>query len=343
MLGHRFPFIEVSGTSYEMGYAYGAQARALIGKYILWIEMQSGASRVALAERAMAFLPLMQRLSPRFVEEVHGLADGAELSFGEALLCQARMEAANVASEGCTAFAVTRSGTADHQPLAGQNQDMPPEMLDLAIVVRLKPSDGRPRAVMLTFAGQLGYHGMNQHGVAQFANQLYNYEWRLGLPHYPLKRAMLEQASVGECLALFERHRVCSAGNVVVCDGNGEIADIEVRPEQAVVFPDQEDDLRLHTNHYLVPEFTAYETHTLPDSCPRLDRMRTLIKENWGAITVERMKLALADHDGHPSGICRHGGEGLHSICGYIAEPGKGLFHVRFGHGCLGTWQSYAV
>jgi hypothetical protein len=343
MLKHSFPLFDVAGTSYEMGYAYGAQAHFLIDKYLLWIEMQSGLSREVLATRARAFLPLLESFSPRFVDEVRGLADGAQLSFGEALLCQVRMEAAQVPREGCTAFAVTGSATADHQPLAGQNQDMSAEMLEFAVLVHVKPSDGRPRALMLTFAGQLGYHGMNQHGVAQFANQLYNYEWQLGLPHYPLKRAMLEQSTVAECLALLERHRVCSAGNVVLCDGSGHIADVEVRPERAVVFPDTDVDSRIHTNHYLVPEFVEYETGFLPDSCPRLDRMRGLIEQEWGSITVDSIKRALADHDGHPSAICRHGGEGLHSICGYIAEPAQGLFHVRFGHGCLGTWQAYEV
>ncbi len=41
-----------------------------------------------------------------------------------------------------------------------------------------------------------------------------------------------------------------------------------------------------------------------------------------------------------PNGICHHGGANMHSISGYIAEPVKRLFHVRRGHGCLGTWQT---
>ena len=35
--------------------------------------------------------------------------------------------------------------------------------------------------------------GMNQHGVAHFANALYNAPWRPGLPHYPLKRTLLDR------------------------------------------------------------------------------------------------------------------------------------------------------
>ena len=106
---------------------------------------------------------------------------------------------------------------------------------------------------------------------------------------------------------------------------------------------DEHSDCRLHTNHYLTAPFANYETYSLPDSCPRLDRIRLLIRENWGEITVETLKRILADHHGDPGGICRHGEKNMHSISGYIAEPVKKVLHVRRGHGCLGTWQTYSV
>ena len=34
---------------------------------------------------------------------------------------------------------------------------------------------------------------------------------------------------------------------------------------------------------------------------------------------------------------------GCTPISGYIAEPAQGVLHVRRGHGCLGTWQTYVV
>ncbi len=71
--------------------------------------------------------------------------------------------------------------------------------------------------------------------------------------------------------------------------------------------------------------------------------MRSLIKQNWGQVSVETMKEILADHLGDPAGICRHGAVGMHSVSGYIAEPSAGLLHVRCGHGCTGTWQTYEV
>jgi isopenicillin-N N-acyltransferase-like protein len=293
----------------------------------------------------MDFLPLMEALSPAFVEEVRGLADGAGINFEEAILCQARAEAtrSNINKKGCSAFALTRSATADHQPLLGQNQDLEPEYADVAILLRVKPTDGRPRALMFTFAGQLGYSGINQYGLAHFANALYDCPWQPGLPHYPLKRVVLEKRTIQECIDVLAKHRTCSAANMVFCDSQGQLADVEIRPEGIALFRDDHPDHCIHTNHYLTSEFIAHETGSLPDSCPRLTRMRNLIKQNWGGISIETMKIILADHQGDPGGICRHGEKNMHSISGYIAEPMKGLLHVRRGHGCLGSWQTYEV
>ena len=343
MIGLEFPLIEVAGSSYEMGCQHGAQASGLIERYLLWIEKLTGMSRDLLCQNAMALLPMMEALSPSLVEEVRGLAHGAGISFEEAVLCQARAEAAHIGEGGCTAFALTGSATADGQPLAGQNQDLEPEYTDVAILLRVKPNDGRPRALIFTFAGQVGYSGMNEYGLAHFANALYDCDWQPGLPHYPLKRVMLEKQTIDECVELLTKHRTCSAANVLLSDGNGRIADVEVRPEGIALFQDEHPDCCLHTNHYLTAQFAAYETHSLPDSVPRLVRMRALIKENWGAITVDSMKTILADHEGDPGGICRHGSKGMHSISGYIAEPKAGVLHVRRGHGCLGSWTAYEV
>jgi isopenicillin-N N-acyltransferase-like protein len=338
-----FPLIEVSGGSYQMGYQHGRQASDLIQSYLRWIEKMTGRPRSALCANAMRFLPYIEALSHKYVEEVSGLAAGAGISFEEAMLCQARGEAARRWEGGCTAFALTGKATADGNPLAGQNQDLPRDFSDVAVVLRVRPNDGRPAAVIFTFAGQLGYSGMNQFGVAHFANALYNSKWQPGLLHYPLKRVMLEQRTVSDVVELARRYRTCSAANLVLCDGQGHVGDVEIRPEGIAVFDDDQPDRRLHTNHYLTRQFAPYENGSLPDSVPRLARIRALVQQNWGRITVETMKQLLSDHEGYPAAICRHESRGMESISGYIAEPAKGLLHVRRGRGCDGSWHAYPV
>jgi predicted choloylglycine hydrolase len=343
MTDQTFPLIEVSGTSYEMGYQHGRQAGDLIQKYLCFIEKLTGKPRTELCRNARAFYPLIEKLSPPLIEEIKGLAEGADISLDEALLCQARGEAAGVPTEGCTAFALKGSATANGTTFAGQNQDLEPEYADVAILLRVSPSDGRPRALLFTFAGQLGYSGMNQFGLAHFANQLYDAPWKPGLPHYPLKRVILEQNNLDDCLKILRENPTCSAANMVFCLGDGQIADVEIRPEGVAQYTDTHPDSILHANHYLAPEFARHETNTFKDSCSRLDRMRELVRENWGNITLNTLKTILADHQGDPAAICRHGERDMISISGYIAEPAKGLLHVRRGPGCTGTWTAYEV
>jgi hypothetical protein len=91
-----FPLVEVSGTSYEMGYQHGTQAAGLVRRYLRWIDGLTGKPRELLAANALSFVPAIEALSPSFLEEVRGLADGAGISFEEAVLCQARAEAVAV-------------------------------------------------------------------------------------------------------------------------------------------------------------------------------------------------------------------------------------------------------
>jgi hypothetical protein len=154
MIGHTFPLLEVTGSAYELGYQHGAQAAPLIERYLRLTERLTGKPRDVLCRNAMTLLPYMTALSPAFVEEVRGLAAGADIAFEEAVLCQARAEAGRVPEGGCTAFAVTGSATANGQTLAGQNQDLEAEYADVALLLKVKPTDGRPRALMFTFAGQ---------------------------------------------------------------------------------------------------------------------------------------------------------------------------------------------
>jgi isopenicillin-N N-acyltransferase-like protein len=341
-MARSFPFVEVSGSSFEMGYQHGKQASVLIHAYLRWIEKLTGKNVAQLCGNAVRFLPFIQRFSPRYMEEVCGLAEGAGISIDQALLCQVRAEAAQKWDGGCTSFALSGESTADGRPLAGQNQDLEPDYSDVSIVLKVRPNDGRPRAVMFTFAGQLGYAGMNEFGVCQFANALYDFKWQPGLSSYPVRRVLLEQRTVADCLNLLRSIRMCSALNLVLADGQGGIADVEVRPEGIAVYDDKRH-CRLHTNHYLTDKFASHETMSLQDSGPRLDRVRELVRDNWGRITVDTMKNILADHSGAPAAICRHGARNMISISGYIAEPARGLLHVRRGPGCEQNWTSYRV
>jgi isopenicillin-N N-acyltransferase like protein len=235
MAGSRFPLIQVSGNHHEIGVQFGHAAAEGIRRFLALIldgaRQSRGWTRDETLRYSLLFLPLFEQHCPHLLPEIHGLAEGAGVSFAEALLLQLRAEVTQVA-EGCSAFALSRAVTADGRVLAGQNSDMSPEMEELGLILKITPDAG-PRILMFTFRGLLGYHGMNSAGVAHFANALPARPWRMALPHYPLKRMFLETTSVQDCLRLMKRVPVCSTGNYVLADGQGSIADAGVAPDAA--------------------------------------------------------------------------------------------------------------
>ena len=100
-----FPLVQVGGTAFEMGQQHGYQAAHLIRLYLDFIA-DDAESRAQKLEHALTYVAGIAALNPRYMEEVRGLADGANISFGEAMLCQTRGAGpvdlpAN--DEGCTA------------------------------------------------------------------------------------------------------------------------------------------------------------------------------------------------------------------------------------------------
>src|SRR5947209_5202482 len=153
-----FPLIDVSGSAYERGFQHGRAAADLIRRYpdvlrqLLRTEgrLRDPSSEPCelsdgeLAERALRFLPYLEEFAPEQVTEIRGIADGAEVPFGMALLVNVRAEVGvfdrrSPATEGCTAFAAGPNATADGGVLVGQNQDQNRLMQELVVVLRAEP------------------------------------------------------------------------------------------------------------------------------------------------------------------------------------------------------------
>jgi len=348
------PVIKVHGGPYERGFQHGSQAGDLIRRYadvLLQASALEGAwrglkqadgplGREALLKRALAFLPQMERFSPQLVEEVRGIADGAKVPFAEALLVNVRAEVLGV--EGCTSFALGRGATADGSILAGQNLDQHPANEALQIILHVEPDEG-PALLMCSFAGLVGYAGLNSAGVAFFQNALSTSLWRAdGIPHYFLKRVLLEQTAREGCLAAMRLAPVCSSGNYVLADQNG-ILDVELAPDgYATLRP--LDDVVVHTNHFLSARYAPQDVLLpgMPDSADRLARLRALIEPERGRLTVAKMQAMLADHDNHPTSICRHQ-DGFVTIASMVAEPDQGRLHVAVGNPCENGYVTYSL
>lgn len=354
-----FPAVFVSGTPYEMGYQHGRAAGDQMRAFADHLVRASGHTRTVVLGAAARFRPACERFCPQLMPELEGLAAGAGISLEEALLLQVRGEVAPLLAEAaCTTFAVEGRHTPDGGILIGQTSDMEAELEQFFLVLHLAPEDG-PEILMWTFAGQLGYHGLNQHGVAHFANSVWGGPEAaalpelglesppFGLPHYPIKRRLYECRTRAEVEAMWRALPVVSSGNYMIATGDPGIVDLEVTPAGFAALEPGEGFLA-HANHFLADSFRtpATDAASLPDSPHRQARMTELLRERLGDLSVETLKPVLSDHHGHPCSICRHeetGPRKMVTVAGLIAEPQAGRLHAARGNPCRGDWTTYSL
>lgn len=350
----QYPQFHAAGAGYDLGRAHGEQAAQQIAGYLEFLCASLDLSRESMRSRAVAFLPLFERDCPHLLDEIRGLADGANVGFADALACQLRGELGPVGDGGCTTFVIAGRGAAEGETLIGQTSDNPAELEEFGYMLHLEPAD-RPELLMWTFGGMIGYHGINRHGVGHFVNSLGGGPgWKFALSHYPLKRLILEQRSVADVVQLMRQVPVCSNGNYVLCDGAGAILDVELNSDGPTLIEDDGTGFLVHSNHYLCGPHAceANYAQSLKDSFPRLERMRELIALKFGSISVDDVKSFLSDHDNFPVGICRHPHEGEDydilpasgkTVAALIAEPTRGKMHVSFGNPCENGFVEYRI
>ena len=362
----RFPFYHAHGTHRELGRQHGKQAAEQIAAHLDYMRNAMKLSQRDLKERALQFRPLFKKHCPHLLDEIVGLAEGARISTAEALAVNVRgaLTTAKASApatgnsrrtdDGCTAFAIRAKETADGGILIGQNSDMLPDVVKFGYVLHLKPKD-KPDVLMWSFGGMIGYHGLNRHGVANFANDLGGGpKPRFGMPHYPLKRLALECRTLDEVLRLFRRVPLWANGNYVLCDGMGRILDVEATTAGPEVIADNGAGYIAHANHFLSRRYATKENHKLSvaDSFTRQQRIEKLIEERLGKTTLDDVKSYLRTRDRHTTGICRVARTADRSAgwvtagitaASLIAAPAKLKLHVAASNDPANPFVEYAM
>lgn len=349
-----FPFYRAEGTHRELGRQHGEQAKEQIGKHLDLMRNSMNLTRQSLNNRALTFRPLFEQHCPHLIDEILGLGEGAGISFAEALATNIRGALTQARNGGCTSFVISGEQTRDGRVLIGQNSDMMPSVIDLAYVLHMKPK-GKPEVLMWSFGGMIGYHGINSLGVGNFANDLGGGPApRFGMPHYPVKRLMLECSTLDEITQLLRRIPLWANGNYVLCDAEGEILDVEATTDGQERISDNGDGFIAHSNHFICSRFATRENHKLSaeDSFPRLDRMNHLIKARVGDLTSNDLKRFLRDRAGNPNGICRVAQTddptaswmtaGI-TVASIVAEPKKQQMHIALGNGTDSPFKLYRM
>jgi isopenicillin-N N-acyltransferase like protein len=355
-----FDFIEAKGSRYEIGLQVGEATRGKIQRIMDQVmdwdlpcnyrNFESADTvplplydRQQVLAKTAEFLPLFQDYCPDMLDELRGIARGAQLSFEEALFLQIRGEILYVLG-GCSSFVFSRSVTREKQIIAGQNWDNHIDG-DLMVVLHAMPDD-EPAYLTFTFAGLTSFMGINAAGVGQFANSLPWGDCTLGIPHYPFKWRIFQQTHLAGIRAVAESTQTVQPGNYVFCDGSGAIADLELTPE-GCAWPQTDEGFFVHTNHFLADPYASRQGQSpfIANSRCRYARFHALVSEVVPQVDLAAMQRILADHENYPSAsLCRHeGAAGIWTVASLIAEPERGLLHVCAGNPCQGKFETYSL
>ncbi|MDQ8729258.1 C45 family peptidase [Bradyrhizobium sp. LHD-71] len=348
-----FPLIEISGAPRERGRQYGRQAADRIRKgtlhYVAQLKELS-LDRDGIAVLVREYLPVIEAFEPTYIEEMHGIAEGAAIPFEDIVLLNARTEIIKLAKpevrarlaakedpDGCTGVVVLPQATQGGRLIHAQNWDWKRECAETAVVLKVRRDDG-PDLMTFTEAGALGRCGFNAVGIAITANYLESdRDYRqVGVPLALIRRKVLES----EHLAIAMRTVYCTqksaANNMIVSHCEGVAIDFECAPDETFqVHPDR--GLLVHANHFVSPVALGKLKDTgilnTPDSLYRDIRVRDLLQPHLGAITLDTVKTALFDDFASPWSVCRPPRRNLSNnlsatVAMILMEPQRGIMEV---------------
>jgi isopenicillin-N N-acyltransferase-like protein len=350
------PLISVSGTHREMGQQIGEgrrenvkhsieNARRLLEEAFRELKLSwEGAQK-----QARQYLPFAQQRYPQYVEELLGIAEGANVRFDELLVLNVIEELTmdRLDLTHCTSMAVNDQRTANGHVLAAHNEDWLSENEDDVFVIHARPKDEPPYLAM-TYGGLLANVGFNAHGIAQLINTVYPNDTRPGIPRLFVSRAALAASSPGEAIERAMVPQRAAGYNHLIAHESGELYNVEASAQRfALLYP--ENGTVAHTNHYLAENMQAIESRpeTLAFSRVRYGRARRLLDQTEKH-TVESLQAIQRDHVNYPKSICMHD-ENIGSIDGektinalVIDLTGREM-HIAWGNPCRNEYHCYRM
>lgn len=346
-----FPYYRVSAAApRERGLQYGRQARDRIAVSLSIYARAFEQQQISWSEverRARAFMTTIAGYDQTLLDEMGGIATGADVSIERIVALNARTELLYGGSkppsgeeergEGCTACLALPSITADGELIHGQNWDWLAECADSAAVVRIDHGNGNP---MLAFmeAGMLARMGFNAAGIALTGNFLTSDRdrGRNGIPIPLLRRRILQSTDLASAIGEVYRTPRAFSNNMMISHAAGVAVNLEASPDE-VFWLKPQDGLMVHSNHFKSPvaqvKLRDIGLETSPDSLYRDERVHDLLAPRRGQLQVSDFQSAFRDDFGLPRAVCRtpapgSSGADLATVATVIMKPKQGRMWI---------------
>jgi len=358
-----------------MGRQHGQQLKDLLPRYST--STQSSYQKAGyIGERLAKTIAMnekeLEQSSPGLVEELHGVAEGANMAYDDVLsmyLCPEIVSAQPLdmvhqgycrkENQRCTAFAACAKATKDGAPLLAQTRDASPSGVEYRITVIAEPENGFSYVAHSRPTLNGGY-GVNSKGVSMAAPTIYtldsvdalNAGKPSGITDSTLSKIVMERcASIDEALEYAESRPGGYMGlNVLLIDQEGDMAKIERAYESInTILPEKASCLRdftiAATNHFSsrkMNQIGSLSAEEYASSHHRYDRIRKLLASKAGDLSYDAFEAFSRDHANGPGdlSICRHG-EAICTNSAFIAEPAKRRLHILTGTPCLNEYTTY--
>ena len=365
-MSDRLPIIELSGSFRERGRAHGEAFRDVIHEvydaYFACVLHQPEGKPHSLTRDwclkwAREHIPHIRDYAPDLLEEVEGIAEGANIAMEDVIFLNGFLGIFDWASPtfqehrlaqsgGCTSFGVSGHATRG-EAIIGQNYDLEPFHQKPAILLRVK-SENAPESLLYTTAGMVGCAGINGAGIAVVINNLIPNDSRSGVLYPFLIRKLLEASDPSTAMNAVISARRASGMNFVIGDASGVIVALETSATDYAVINGWESPIG-HANHYVCEKMLKYEARWIGgrgQSIFRHSRMNYLLREDVERTDLVRFRQILSDHANLPLAICCHDepyGTDTKTICGMIFNPAQRKAYITAGNPCENVFVEHEV
>lgn len=350
------PLLRASGShraiGQQIGEAFSAQVRHSIANARRLLEDAYDQLQLDWAGaqiQSRKYLPFAEERYPQYVEEMQGIAEGANVPFDEIVVVNV-MEAVTMDAlhlTKCTTIAVNQDRTANGHVLVAHNEDWVPDDEPDVYILHAHPDD-EPPFLAMTYGGLLPNIGFNAYGVAQCCDSVYPTDSRIGIPRIIVSRAVLAARTPAEAIRrALAPHRAAGYNHVLVHE-SGELYNLEVSARQFALLYGNENFVA-HTNFYLDYQMGLIENEPdeLISARVRYYRALRLLRQT-NLHTLLTLQAIQKDHVNFPDSICNHATEGdpldrESTITALVMDLTNRQLHATWGNPCQNAYTTYQL
>ncbi|WP_375414837.1 C45 family autoproteolytic acyltransferase/hydolase [uncultured Bradyrhizobium sp.] len=336
--------IKLSGDAFQIGeahgQAFGAQIRGFLDDDLCRLNriFYHRTTLADLRETINRYGEAIARDTPALFDEIRGLAAGAEIDIEESLLLQVRREVMGYNRIPTGGDCTTLCRIQPRHAVLAQTIDLNGDLDDHMMMLDITHASGR-RVLVLSFAGLLGYLGMNSDGLAIGLNLVLGGTWRPGLPPYLAIRHLLDSCSdVETCIYRLSQLHIASSRALTICDRRSAVT-VEILDGKMAVMSGSE---LVHTNHFLTENFAAADAVN-PFARNSSVRRLTACRERLEQVSVAAASADYMEIFCHEPIRVRGNGDirRERTVGTVIMSPEDGVMHVRRGDPALAATQTF--